>query len=586
MKTADHNAAQADISKKRARVIGVAMTVLLSVCAVQLFMIQIVRGPALAEQGRQVRTSATKIPAPRGQILDANGQVMVDSVQTYHIAVNQQKIREYIQEDDDGKTIGRGPAAAAKQLAPLLKMDAAVLGAKMVGDGTYEYLAKNVDSDTYRAIRALGIYGIEWEPVFERIYPAGNAAANVLGTFGTEPENSSGLEMVYYDVLEGTPGEESYEVSPGGAVIPGAKTVSKEAAHGGTVQTTLHLDLQAQVQEAVDAIADKHQADWVSAVVLDVKTSKVLVLADSDLKKPTEGPQMSNAVQGAFEPGSVGKILTMATALEKGTVTPLSTFSVPGVLSTPDGGDIEDLHDHETYVRTVAGILTESSNTGTVMVGQTVSDSDRLETMKAFGLGQLTGIELPGETPGLLAESGDEWVGRDRYVTMFGQGYAMSALQQAAMMAAIGNDGVWQPPRIVDSVTYADGKRIETEEPQPRQAVSPETANALLKMMEGVVSDEEYGTGSGAAIDGYRVALKTGTAEILGGEGTVATTAGVLPADNPQIAISVVVNNPKAGGYLSSDSAIPLFKSVASSAVRNLGIPASATEPELFPLTP
>lgn len=573
------------VAKRRAGFIAWFTTVALIVCAVQLFMIQIVRGPALAEQGRMVRTAATQIPAPRGQIVDAEGQVMVDSVATYHIAVNQKNIVEYRNVDEDDELIGAGPAEAARLLAPLLDQDPAVLGGKMLGDNTYAYLAKYVDAETFRKIRALNIYGIEWEPVFERVYPAGNAAASVIGSVGSDPSTNSGLELMYEDVLAGQPGEESYEVSPTGAVIPGAKTVSKEAKEGGVVKTTLHLDLQSQVQNEVDAIKEKHQADWVTVVVLDVATSEVLVLADSDLKTPSDGPQASNAVQMVFEPGSVGKVLTMATALEEGAVEPTTVFDVPYLYSTPDGGDITDLHEHETYARTVSGILTESSNTGTVQIGQTVSDEARYNTMRNFGLGEATGIELPGESAGILS-SNEDWVGRGRYVTMFGQGYAMTAVQQAAMMAAIGNGGVWQAPRIVDSVTYADGRTVETEPVQPHEAISEETAAKLLRMMEGVASDEESGTGVGAAIDGYRLAIKTGTAELPGGSGTVATVAGVLPADNPQLAISVVVYNPKAGGFLSSDSAAPLFQKVASAAVRDLGVPASASTPELYPTTP
>jgi Cell division protein FtsI/penicillin-binding protein 2 len=573
------------VTKKRARAVGIVMILLLAICAGQLFFIQIVRGPALAEQGRQVRTAASVIPAPRGKIVDANDHVMVDSMQTYHVAVNQKNILEYRHLDDEGNLIGAGPAEAARLLAPLLDQDPATLGGEMLGDSSYAYIAKFVDSETFRKIRALGIRGIEWEPTFERVYPAGNAAASILGTVGTDVDNTSGLELLYNDVLEGTEGEESYEVSPSGAVIPGAKTVSKEAKEGGIVHTSLHLDLQSQVQAEVDATAHETKADWVSAVVLDVATSKVYVLADSGLHDPLDGPQMSNAVQSVFEPGSVGKIITMAAAIEAGKVEPTTPITVPYLYSTPDGGDITDLHEHETHVRTVSGVLTESSNTGTVQIGQMLDDKARFDMMKAFGLGEQTGIEVPGESEGIL-RSNDEWQGRDRYATMFGQGYAMTAVQQAAMMAAIGNGGVWQAPRLVDAVTYANGKYEETASSLPRQVVSKDTAKKLIRMMESVASDGENGTGVGAAVDGYRLAIKTGTAELPANSGTVATVAGVLPADNPQVAISIVVYNPKEGGYLSSDSAAPLFQKVAEASVRDLGIPASLERPELYPLTP
>ncbi|MFT0762376.1 penicillin-binding protein 2 [Actinomyces sp. F1_1611] len=570
-------------SRQRSRWFGALTVLALTVCAIQLFSIQIIRGPALAEQGRKVRTSATEVSAPRGKIVDASGQILVDSVETYHIAVNQKNILEWKHRDEDGKLIGQGPADAAEQLAPLLKMDPAELGGMMLGDSTYAYLAKNVDAATFRKIKALGIYGIEWEPVYQRAYPGGNTAASIIGSVDANGLGNSGLELVYDDVLTGIPGEESFEIGPTGEVIPGAKTVSKEARTGGTVHTTIDADLQNSVQEYLDQAVKTYEADWGSVVVLDVATSRVLAMGDSGLQSPAKGPQPSGSVQWVIEPGSVGKILTVATALEQGTVTPDTVFSVPDRYETKDGEVITDIHEHETYQRTVAGIITESSNTGAVQIGETVTDQARHETMSKLGLGKLTGIELPGESPGILAPA-EDWLGRSIYTTMFGQGYAMTPLQEAAMMAAIGNGGVWQGPRLVSGTTDANGKFHAEETPEPVQAIQPETAQILLKMMEGVSTDAQIGTGTAAAVEGYRVAIKTGTSELPSG-GTVATVAGVLPADKPQLAIAVVLNNPRSG-YLSSDSAAPLFHQVASAAVTSLGIPGSTGPVELYPTAP
>lgn len=570
-------------SRKRSRWFGVATVVLLSLCAIQLFSIQILRGPALAEQGRKVRTSATEISAPRGTIVDASGRVLVDSVETYHVAVNQKNILEWKHKDEDGQIIGQGPAEAARLLAPLLGEDEAELGGKMLGDSTYAYLAKNVDADTFREIRGLGIYGIEWEPVYQRSYPGGNAAASIIGSVDANAVGNSGLEMVYDEQLTGVPGEESFEIGPTGEVIPGAKTLSKAAVPGGTIHTTLQVDLQDEVQTLVDQAVETYSADWATVVILDVATSHVLAIADSGLKEASFGPQASRAVQWVVEPGSVGKILTVATALEQGTVTPSTVFSIPDRYETADGEVITDIHEHETYLRTVAGILTESSNTGAVQIGETVSNEARYQTMRDLGLGSVTGIELPGESGGLLAPA-EDWLGRDVYTTMFGQSYAMTPLQQAAMMAAIGNGGVWQGPRLVTGYTNAEGVYQEQQAAEPRQALQEETAQMLLRMMEGVTADQQIGTGVLAAVEGHRVAVKTGTAELPDG-GTVANVAGVLPADDPQIAISVVLYKPRSGA-LSSESAAPLFKQVANTAVTILGIPGSSSTPELYPTSP
>lgn len=578
-----HNQATERFAQRRSKWFGVATAVVLAVCAVQLFSIQIIRGPALAEQGRKVRTSATELRAPRGKIVDESGQTLVDSIETYHIAINQRNILEWQHLDDDGRVVGRGPQEAAHLLAPLLKMDEAELGGKMLGDSTYVYVKKNVDGDTFREIRRLGIYGVEWEPVYQRVYPSGNTAASVVGSVDSNGIGNGGLELLYDRQLTGIPGEESFEIGPTGEVIPGAKVESKEPRAGGTVHTTLDSDLQDTVQKQLDEAVKRYSADWGTVVILDVATSHVLVLADSNLQPADEGPQASRAAQWVVEPGSVGKILTVATALEEGAVGPDTVFTIPDKYETADGEVITDITEHETYLRTVAGIITESSNTGAVQVGETVSPESRYQTMVALGLGKPTGVEIPGESPGILAPP-EEWLGRDVYTTMFGQRYAMTPVQQAAIVAAIGNGGVWQGPRLVEGITRADGTYEASEPAEPRQAIREETARILLTMMEGVSTDSEHGTGLLAAVDGYRLAIKTGTSELPNG-GTVANVAGVIPAENPQLAISVVLYNPRSG-VLSSDSAAPLFKEVATSAVTIRGIPGSSTPAELYPAQP
>lgn len=571
------------VARKRSNVIWLIAAVCFLLCAIQLFVIQIIQGPALAEQARVVRTSASSIKAARGSIVDATGQVLAESTLTYHIAVNQQNILEYVQYDEEGNVVGRGPEAAARQLAPLLDVDVSELGGLMLGESTYQYLARNVDQDTYRKIRSLDVYGIEWEPVYERVYPQGNTAATVIGSTNSEGQGNGGLELTFDELLTGEDGEESYEIGPTGAIIPGAKVTSKKAISGATIHTSIHTDLQRFVQDYLDNAVETYNADWGAAAILEISTSRVLVLADSGEESPKEGPQTSRAVQMVFEPGSVGKLLTFATALEKGTITPETALTVPDTYTTDDGEVITDLHNHATYQRTATGVLVESLNTGTVIIGLELSNEERYETMRSLGLGQTTGIELPGESAGLLYDP-EDWKGRARYTTMFGQGYAITALQEVALVATIGNGGVYVAPRVVDGWTNSDGTYEESEDPTPVQAISKETAQELLTMMESVTQDTRYGTGSRAAVDGYRTAVKTGTAELTSG-GTVTTVAGVVAADDPSLAIAVVLYNPRSG-VLSSDSAAPLFKDIATEAVRNLGIPASSEESDLYSVAP
>ena len=556
-------------------------------CVIQLIVIQVFQSSTLASEGERVRTAVSEIGAKRGEILDVNGVVLADSVQAYHIAVNQKAITTYEHKDDNGNVVGRGPAEAAKQLSPLLGISQAELGGMMLGDSTYVYLKKNVDAVTYREIRKLDITGIEWEAVFDRTYPNGNTAGPIVGAVNAEGDGVSGLEAYFNNFLQGTSGEEAYEISPNGAVMPGGKKVTKEPQDGGSVRTTLHADLQHLVQDALDARVRKHNADWGVVVISDVSTGRILVLADSGSTTPNPSkPQSVMGVQAPYEPGSVGKVLTVASALEKGTTTPTTAYSVPYSISPADaGGPISDYHEHGTEMMTTTGILTQSSNVGTIEVGEQVGDRDRYDFMTKMGLNQVTGIELAGESQGIMRDF-DAIHGRDRYTMMFGQSYAITAIQQNQFIQAIGNRGVMIAPRIIDSTTDSKGRTEKTVSPQPKQVMSADRSKELITMMESVVMDKQ-GTGQLAKVEGYRVAVKTGTADIKvnGADAVVSNTAGLVPAESPRLAISVVLYNPRVAG-LSSDAAAPLWSEVTTEAVRNLGIPASTESAQLYPTTP
>lgn len=566
----------------------------LMACAIRLVDLQIIKAPTLATEGEAVRTSQTGIAAKRGSITDATGTILADSILTYDIAVNQINLRSYVHSEttkengvEKTKVVGRGPVEAARQLAPLLHMSEAELGGLFLGDSTYTYVKRNVDAVTYREIRALDIYGIEWEATYERTFPNGNVAAPVIGTVNAEGVGSSGMESQFNTLLTGTPGSQQYEIAPNGAIIPGAKKTTVEPVDGGSLQLTLHADLQHLVQDMLDARVEHHKAEWGTVVVEDVTTGEILVMADSESTIPDNAnPQPVASVQYAVEPGSVGKVVTFAAALDAGTITPTSVFNVPYSLDLLDaGGPITDFHEHDGETLTATGILAESSNTGTVLVGQTLSNEQRYDMMKAVGFGDLTGVELAGETTGILRPP-SEWAGRDQYVSMFGQSYSVSPLQETSFMSTIANGGVHIPPRLVKSWTNADGTVETPEEPKPTQAMKADTAQNLMLMMESVVEDH-LGTAGAAKVDGYRVGVKTGTADIVvnGQHGIVSTTAGLLPVEAPRLAISVVLYNPTVA-YISSDSSAPLFGEVAQASVRNLGIPASTTPATLFPTTP
>lgn len=571
-------------------VIWVVMLIALLVIGVQLINVQIVQGPELAAQGRELRTAESTLQPRRGDIVDATGAPLATSVQTYHIAVNQNKIlkaRVY-DTDADGNTIerGRGPAAAAQVLAPLLEMDEAELGGLFIGTSTYQYIKKNVSIDVWRQIRSHQIYGIEWEPSYERIYPNGTVAAGIIGSIDAEGTGNSGLELTQNDVLKGDTGVLSLEYAPGGQVIPGGKHVSKPAVNGKTVHTTLRLDLQHTIEEQLNAAVKKYNADWGVVAIEEISTGKILALADSGMQEISNEPQAVRAAQFAVEPGSVGKIVTVASALEHGKVTPETPISTPYEYTTTDGQSFVDSHQHPDYTRTVTGVLAESSNTGTIQIGQMLTDSERFDLFERFGFGKETGIGLPGESPGLL-QPPNQWDGRQRYTTMFGQGYAITQLQQVAMVATIGNGGVYLPPTLIDGWTNADGTYEAAPVHEPQQVLDKDVAQTLVTMMESTTAWES-GTGASFALDGHRTAAKTGTAEIIENgayTGNATSVVAILPAENPTIAVSVLLYRPRSG-VLAFQSAGPLFQEVATEAVRSLGIPASQESARLYPTEP
>ena len=569
--------------------------------AVRLVDLQGVRAGDLAKSASEFRTRSYTLQAKRGDILDSSGAVMATSVERYNVAVNQQLIGEYVKykEDDSGKlvAVGSGAAAAAQDLAPLLDMDEAELGGKLLGGDEkrpFVYLKKDISPELWRKIRELRIPGIEPEQVMKREYPNGKIAGNVIGYTGMTgtqtdddtPEQAvgqAGIERSLNDVLTGEDGQLSVQIA-GGAVLPSGDKSETPAKDGSDVRLTINRDLQDNVENAVDATVEDQGAQWASAVVLEIGTGSVLALADSNTPDPSNlaatDPSNwgSRAVSTPVEPGSTGKVMTFSAAIDQGKVTPLSTFTVPDVITMPNGETISDNDSHATSDMTVAGILALSYNTGLIQIGDTIPDETRFDYMKKFGIGSKTGIELPSESAGILSDP-STWDNRTRYTTMFGQGWAATTLQLGQMVSVIGNGGVRVPVHIVGNVTDSDGTEHPTVVGDSVQVISPESADTMLDMMQAVTDPNS--TGWRAAVPGYNIAGKTGTAQVPDEDGNltrrVGTFVGLVPAEDPQIAIAVAVYNAPGAGY-GGEVAAPVFKDVTTFAVRQLGIPPS-TEP-------
>lgn len=597
------------MSSARKNAIVAFILVALLIFAIRLVIVQVVEGPELAADAQLQRSRVYTIKALRGDILDSSGKQMATTVKRYNIGVNQIKINTYYEpvvkgKDRRGNEIvardkyGRpqvkayGPAAAAQKLAKILDKDPAELGGKLTAEkpSTFVYIAKEVTPEVWRRVQELGIPGIEPEEITKRIYPNGNVAGNIIGFTNTDGTGLAGLELSQDSRLSGVDGKASTQIGRKGQVIPVEGNYRKEAVEGQSLQTSISLDLQNSCQQTVANTKAQMGAYSVMAEVEEVGTGRILALCESDTvnpSKPTDSPEDlrgSRAVSTVYEPGSTMKVHTIGTAIQEGKVTPSSTFTVPGEITMSNGQSFVDSHSHPTQNLTTAGIIADSSNTGTVQIGDLVKDSQRYEKYRELGFGQKTGVELPGESSGIMP-NWEDWDGRQRYTTMFGQGVAATLLQVSSGMATVANGGVRVAPHLIDSWTKPEGTVEKKQVKQGTRVYSQETARELLTMMEGVVS--ENGGAKNAQIEGYRVAGKTGTTQILAPNGTQlgadGSFSGIFPANNPRVVITVVVHRPRVSIF-GSVVAVPAFKEIANATIRELGIVPTSQPAQLYPM--
>ena len=523
--------------------------------------VQAVEGPELAEKAKAERTVTWVNRAPRGDITGRDGTVLASSAVSYDVGVNQSAIAQYERTEmrlnestgaNEKVVVDYGATAVAAQLAPILDVDPLELGAKLVGNRSYEVIAQEVSPDTWRKIKALDIPGVEPDQRTRRTYPAGTVAGNVLG-FTHEGEHNreligaAGLELTQNKVLTGTDGKGSEEVGRSGVIIPTGEQEDEPARPGATVRTTLNPDLQSIAQETIDKTVAAQHADWGIVMAMEPATGKVVVLADSNSVDPSdpsatsEENRTARSVQAVFEPGSVGKVVTFATALEEGVIKPEDTWTIPYTWTSASGQTFKDSHEHETQTMTTAGVLAESSNVGTVQIGEKLADDVRYNYMKRFGWGQATGIEMPAESDGILYPP-SSWDDRTRYTTMFGQGVAGTTLQSLQVLATVANKGEQMTPYLVSRILDPDLNEVSsTSTKVARTPIDSATASSLSSLMQTAVAE---GTGTSAQVSGVQVAGKTGTAETGTDSGPTTWFVGFAGTDidKPEIALAVVLD--------------------------------------------
>lgn len=559
----------------------------LSLFAARLVQMQGLDASSLAAEALGNRLVTTPLVAQRGQITDADGVVLASDVERRTITVDQTLVGQYEGSEDGSGATGLDGAAA--DIAAVTGQDPAAVRSSLDGDRRFAYVAKGVTPQQWREVQALRIPGVYSEKTSERTYPAGAVAGNLIGFTDAEGTGQAGLERMLQDVLAGTDGSRNFERGRDGQMIPTADMEQTPAVDGRSVRLTLDRDLQWYAQQRVAAQVEQTGAEWGAVYVQDPETGDILALAEAPSVDPNDPgasaaeDRGSRALSDVFEPGSTSKVITAAAVLEEGVVTPTTRFDVPYTYTTANGQTFKDSSRHALKRSTFAGVLAESSNTGTVQAGQRLSLEQRYDYLSRFGFGRTSGLGFPGETRGILAAP-DDWDGRQQFAVLFGQGVSTNVLQAIDVFATIGNDGVDMPARLVDGVADDSGRFVTEPPAEGTRVVSAETAQAVRSMLESAVDE---GTGGNAAIPGYRVAGKTGTAQAPapgGYSGYTGSFIGMAPADDPKLVVGVIMQRPT-NGFYGGTVAAPVFKDVMSFALQDQGIPPTGTTPTPFPLT-
>ena len=533
----------------------------------RLYRIQGPGAEAYAERGIEQRLRREVTAAARGTIFDRTGAELAVTVDAVTVYANPREI-------DD-------PVTVAGLLAPLVDGDADAIAERLSQDTPFVYVARQLERHQADRVRASALPGVYFTKEPKRVYPAGSLASHVLGF--VQVDDNSGLEGVEYqydDVLTGTPGEVLVERDPYGHGIPQGEYAALPAEPGGDLVLTIHREIQYSVQQALAAVVAETDAAGASALVIAVETGEVLAMANvpdfdpNDRNAADLAAFRNRVVTDVYEPGSTQKLITIAAALEEGTVRPADVFSVPRrlVVADPEGDKVyEDVGNHPPDL-TVSDIVAYSSNVGTILVEQRLGDELFRRYLARFGLGRPTEIDFPGEVGGLLRPI-TEWCPTTcGPSTAIGYGVSVTALQMAAAFAAIGNDGVWIQPHLVREIVDGAGS-VQPVEPLTRAVVSPATAAQMRAMLAGVI---EKGTGSRAAVDGYRVGGKTGTTQKIGADGTygddvVASFIGMAPIDDPKLVVAVMIDAPATRQY-GGEIAAPVFAEIMQAALHRLGV--------------
>ncbi|MGA4988964.1 penicillin-binding transpeptidase domain-containing protein [Nonomuraea bangladeshensis] len=555
--------------RRRINIGLIGMTFVLSIFAGRLIQMQGLDSKVYEAAAVDQRQHVETIPAKRGSITDVNGHDLAVTVEARELSIDPSKIT------DAGVR-----AKAVKLLAQQLGKSEQDMAAKLARTDTrYQRLASDVDPLVASRLLQASIPALNAKKTYRRLYPGGDLAGSLIGFIGDEGKGLIGIERTSNKLLAGRDGQQRMEIGRDGQQIPMTSSQRTAPVNGQNVRLTLDRDVQWAAQKSVADQVKESGADSGTVIVMDVRTAQIVAMANApelDLGNWRSAPassQINKAAADVFEPGSTNKVITAAAALEAGMVTPDTVFEVPDRIKCYDQV-LRDAHAHAAESMTFRQAMAESSNVATIMAARKVGSARLYAMLKAFGFGSTPGGGVPGAEAGLLPDY-RKWSGSQSCTVAYGQGVSVTALQMASVYQTIANGGVKIEPQIVAGTTDASGRFVPAAPGKQTRVVSETTAKEITTMLESAVGEE--GTGHLAAIPGYRVAGKTGTANrydaALGRyDGYTASFVGFAPADDPRLVVLSVLQNPK-NGHFGGQLAAPVFKDVMTFAIKSKKIP-------------
>jgi cell division protein FtsI (penicillin-binding protein 3) len=573
---------------KRLGIFAAMLVVIVVSLGFRLVDFQVVRAEEIQEKSLDRRSVTTTLTALRGNIVDANGQTLAKTVFRYDINAAPKNVGP-VRRTVDGVLTERSVLEIAMQLAPLVGLDLDELMSRLEGDSEYVNLAKRVDADIYNQIKDLRVPWIFDDRFADRLYPNGAVAGNLLGFVGSDGTPLAGLERQYNTCLAGVDGQETFERGAEGVKIPTSNVTTQPTQHGGTLNLTIDADLQFFAQQVLADTVNDLNADWASAIVIEVATGRVLAAAEAPTVDPNDPGSLppedrgSRIFQTSFEPGSIMKSITTAIVLDTNTADEYDTVTAPDRMALGFNNEfIKDSFDHEDFTLSLGGVLRYSSNTGMTNFGLQVDRDVRGDYLEKFGFGKSSSLLFEGESSGILKAS-EQWDKRTNVNTLFGQGMAVTTMQMGFAYQAIANKGVRLDPILVDSCVTNEGEVLFAPAQKQTRVLSADAAFLNLELMEKVV--EFGGVGKTAVIPGYRVGGKTGTAEISENGEYLDQYAisfyGVAPIENPRFVVGVTIYKPE--GVSNSSRATPPFKAIMQQALKHYRVPPSTTESRDIP---